>query len=423
MPARRTLRRYLGIACAVAATALVYGIQSATASSTTTLTFVTTNTLTPGFQTVITLFERKYPNITVNASYLNSNQFNTLIPTELAAGNAPDVFTAFPGTGALPAIQLMAKTGYLSAIPQKGWVKEMPADALPDITVNKKVYAYPLGQNAYFLLYNKAQFTALHLKVPQTFAQLNALCTQIKADGKIPLTQAGSVLPNNGVAATQLASGTVYSADPNWNTQKASGKKSFVNTQGWQQAMSEFGTLATGGCFESGAAGQSVPGSTQQFASGQALMWLANSQNIGLVLAANPNFDLGVAATPAETAKQQVVEVAYPTNLVISAHSPNQTAAQEFVNFFAQPVNSGAWNHTAGYTSPVDVIARKFSPYIASLAPFYKQSRTRVNPFFAWPNPIVFGDEGTDVQGLLTGQLSATQVLTDMDNAWAQPAG
>ena len=103
MPARRTLRRYLGIACAVAATALVYGIQSATASSTTTLSFVTTNTVTPGFQTVIKLFERKYPNITVNASYLNSNQFNSVIPTELAAGSAPVPGNAVNTSGALPA--------------------------------------------------------------------------------------------------------------------------------------------------------------------------------------------------------------------------------------------------------------------------------------------------------------------------------
>ena len=418
-------RRLLGAMCAIAAAVLVYAVQATAAptkgglATTGTVNFVTTNTNTPGFAAVIAAFEKQYPGITVNASYLNSNQYNAQIPTELAAGSAPDVFTGFPGTGALPAVLLMAQAGDLESIPLTGNFKAIPKDALGGISYKGKVYGYPLGQSAYFMLYNTTAFKDLGFQVPKTYYELNLLCTKAKADGRILLEQAGSVEPNNGVLATQMASGPVYLGDPNWNTQKAKGKTSFAKTAGWKAALNEFQYLAQNGCFEPGAAGQTVPGATAQFASGEALIWLANSQNIGLTLAANANFPLGVAATPAPSSKSQDVMVAYPTNLLVNAHSPNLAAAETFLNFFAQPAEDGLWAQSLGYSSLAQVDHDQLSVFVKPLVPFYKKGLTRVNPFFLWPNPEVFADESTDVQGLLTGQTTPTTVLSDMDNAWS----
>jgi raffinose/stachyose/melibiose transport system substrate-binding protein len=419
-------RRPLAAICAIGAAVLLYGVQSVAAqgtkaalATTGTVNFVTTNTNTPGFAAVITAFEAAYPGITVNASYLNSNQYNAQIPTELAAGSGPDVFTGFPGTGALPAVQLMAQGGDLESIPLTGNFKAIPKDALGGVTYKGKVYGYPLGQSAYFMLYNTTVFKKFGFPVPKTYADLNALCTRAKADGKVLLEQAGSVQPNNGVLATQMASGPVYLGDPNWNAQKTAGKTSFVKTAGWTAAMTEFQSLAQNGCFEPGAAGQTVPGATAQFASGGALIWLANSQNIGLTFAANPNFPLGVAATPAPTLKQQDVMVAYPTNLLVNAHSPNMAAAETFLNFFANPTEDGLWAKDLGYSSLAQVNANQLSSFVKPLTPFYKKGLTRVNPFFLWPNPEVFADESTEVQGLLTGQTNPATVLAAMDSAWS----
>jgi raffinose/stachyose/melibiose transport system substrate-binding protein len=388
----RHRRRSLAAIGGVAALILAYGVQgvaahtakTAAGATTGTVNFVTTNTNTPGFAAVVTAFEAQYPGITVNASYLNSNQYNSLIPTELAAGNAPDVFTGFPGTGALPAVQLMAEAGDLEAIPIKGNYKAIPADALPDVSYKGKVYGYPLGQSAYFMLYNTTAFKSLGFQVPKTYAQLNALCTKAKADGKVLLEQAGSVEPNNGVLATQMASGPVYLSDPKWNTQKAKGKTTFVKSKGWNAAMTEFQSLAQNDCFESGAAGQTVPGATAQFASGDALIWLANSQNIGLTLAANPNFPLGVAATPAPTVKQQDVMVAYPTNLLVNAHSPNLAAAETFANFFAEPAEDAAWAQALGYSSLAQVDHNQLSAFVKPMRAPRSRGSSPDRPRQAW---------------------------------------
>ena len=41
-------------------------------------------------------------------------------------------------------------------------------------------------------------------------------------------------------------------------------------------------------------------------------------------------------------------------------------------------------------------------------------------PSNVWPNPSVYEALSVGVQGLLTGQKTIDQVLTDMDNAWDQ---
>lgn len=423
MKRSRQLSRALLASCACLAVALTAGLTAATAkpNASVTLQFVTTNTIQPAFQVLIANFNRVYPDIQINATYLPSDQYNSLIPTQLAAGNAPDLFTAFPGTGALPSTMLMANAGYLADLADRPWAKRVPTVAKPLISNGKKLFAWPLGASAYFLMYNKTAFSQLGLKPTSTFSGLQNLCHKIRAAGKIPLVQAGGVGPNNGIAVLQLAAGTVYAANPNWNADRAAGKVTFAGTPGWGQALQEIADLNKDGCFEPGVQSVSVPAATAMFANGQALMWICNSQNIGLVRAINPTMDLGVMATPGRTAKAQITMVAYPSNLVVNAHSPNLSSAKTFVDFMARSAQSSLWAKVGGYTAPLDATQGKLSPDIASLAPFFSNSLTRANPLFTWPNGVIFSTLGADVQGLFTGQKTVAQILADLDSAWNTP--
>jgi ABC-type glycerol-3-phosphate transport system substrate-binding protein len=51
------------------------------------------------WQVLIANFERVYPNITVDATYTGGTAIGQLEPTELAAGNAPDLLATVPGCG------------------------------------------------------------------------------------------------------------------------------------------------------------------------------------------------------------------------------------------------------------------------------------------------------------------------------------
>jgi raffinose/stachyose/melibiose transport system substrate-binding protein len=420
MTRRQKRYRSLLIGCAVFVLMLSVGLTAATAKphATVTLRFVTTNTVKPAFDVLIANFNRVYPDIHVDATYLASDQFNAQIPVQLAAGNGPDLFTGFPGTGALPSIKLMAQAGYLADLSTSKWAKRVPDTARPDITIGKALYAWPLGQSAYFILYNKTAFADLGLKPTKTFSGLARLCTKIKAAGKIPFVQAGAVGPNNGIAVLTLAAGTVLASNPNWNAQRASGKVTFAGTTGWHQAVQEIKDLSDGGCFEPAAQGVTVPSATAMFATGKALMWIANSQNIGLVRAANPDLKFGVFAPPAPTAKSQIVMVAYPTNIVVNAKSSNLADAKTFVDFLARAKQSSLWAKVAGYTAPFDATQGVLSSDLQALVPYFKSKQTRPSPLFSWPNPTIFAALSTNAQGLFTGQKSVDDVVASMDAAY-----
>jgi len=64
-----------------------------------TLNATLVNTVQNAWEQTIQTFEEKYPNIHINATYLDSTSLATLIGTQLQAGNAPDIFTGGPGVG------------------------------------------------------------------------------------------------------------------------------------------------------------------------------------------------------------------------------------------------------------------------------------------------------------------------------------
>ena len=62
-----------------------------------------------GLQVLVPNFERVYPNITVNVTYVpNAAVLYQLETTELAAGNGPDLLSTIPGCGTPVSICVLA---------------------------------------------------------------------------------------------------------------------------------------------------------------------------------------------------------------------------------------------------------------------------------------------------------------------------
>ncbi len=86
----------------------------------------------------------------------------------------------------------MATKGKLAELSTQVDVASVQKDILPGFlnaaTVNGKVYGAPISMNVKSLYwYDKANFSAAGLTVPKTQADLDALITKVKANGKTPL--------------------------------------------------------------------------------------------------------------------------------------------------------------------------------------------------------------------------------------------
>ena len=101
-------------------------------------------------------FEAENPNIHIEFTTAPTDQYQTVIKTRLAGGDAPDVFGVFPGAWLAT---YGAKPGYLLDLSNESWVSTLNPAAKGVSTYNGKVYALPMSQNVIGVVYRKDLFT------------------------------------------------------------------------------------------------------------------------------------------------------------------------------------------------------------------------------------------------------------------------
>src|ERR1700759_213542 len=88
----------------------------------------------------------------------------------------------------------------------------------------------------YGIFTNNAMFAKLGLKVPQTFAQLMAVCQRAKAAGTAAMILDGGA----AMFVRALAMPLVYAQDKHWTAKLRAGAITFDTSTGWRQALQEF---------------------------------------------------------------------------------------------------------------------------------------------------------------------------------------
>jgi raffinose/stachyose/melibiose transport system substrate-binding protein len=360
-------------------------------------------------------FEKANPNIKVNVQYLPQATLGQAEVTALQAGNAADILYTNGGSGQLLSVFPLEKGGYLVDLSQRSWVKDLPQPTHDLYWDSDKLYGLPMGLSLVGVVHNTALFQQLGLQIPTTFSEMVDLCGKIKAAGKTPMVLAGQA---PGLYAQAPAASTVYSSNPNWNDDRAAGKVTFAGTPGWQTALQEFVDLNNAGCFQPGASGDTIIKAFQLLGGEQALMFLGPSAAIGGIMGSNPNFSAAMFPLPGPTADSTRAVTEYNDSFSVNAKSPNIDAAMKLIDFLAQPDEQRAYAKIMGEISVPDSVTGNVPELYTSFAPLLQQKKSVTLPSLIWPNPAVGTALTPDMQGLITGQKTVPDVLTDLDNAW-----
>ena len=420
-------RALLVVSCVLLAVAVPGDARPARSDAVTISMLVTTSTQ-PGWQVLISNFERVYPNIRVNATYVPpGSTINQLESIELAGGNAPDLVAgsaALAGCGSATSICALAKAGYLSPLVKEAWAKR----SLPLVTSADKygqgLFAFTPELDPYGVFTNDDLFKKLGLTLPQTFSQLLTVCQKAKADGTAAILL-GAANPFTNLIAN-LAVATVYGKDKTWPAELRAGKVTFDGTAGWHQALQEIIDMSNAGCFEPGATGTGVAAATAEFAQGLGLMAPQVSDFKGNIDQASPQFAYSFHQFPGGTDPNQTrTLLQLGTSVGVNAHSSaaNQAAAKTFIDFIARPKQNALYAQINGGLTQYEVLKQQVPSFMSDLAPMLKAHAYVVNPLQTWWNPSVLTALQQDCVGLLTGQKSIDDILNDMDAAWKQGPG
>src|SRR5919198_2276690 len=96
-----------------------------------TLTLTSITDAKVAWEPLIAAYKKVAPNVTIQASYAPTDQLQTALRAQLGAGNAPDLFVAWPGNGSAMSIQQLAPSGLVADVSDQSWIKQVPEGLKP----------------------------------------------------------------------------------------------------------------------------------------------------------------------------------------------------------------------------------------------------------------------------------------------------
>jgi raffinose/stachyose/melibiose transport system substrate-binding protein len=409
-------------AFAVAGVALTGASASGQRSDSVTVSMIGITSQKPGYDVLIANFERVYPEIRVDPTYVGGPATIAQLETvEFAAGTAPDLLTTFPGCGTPMSVCLLAKAGHLAPMVNKPWAKR----TIPLVTslskLNGALFTFEPTVSPVGVFTNDTLFRKLGLKYPQTFSQLLALCGKAKAAGTVAMLGDGGAPAFQDWLLLNLITPS-YVQDPHFTAHQRAGTASFSTSPGWRQALQEWIEMNKAGCFEAGVTGTSSGTARAEFGLGQGLTWPGASAFKGTLDTLDPQFGYSFRPFPGVDPSKTATSLNLSPSLSVNAHSSpqNQAAAQTFVDFIARPQQNALYAQVQGGLTQYQFIKGQIPDLMSSFAPVFEQHDYVVNPPQNWWNASVSSAFASDATGLLTGQVSIDDILAAMDAAWKQ---
>jgi len=313
-------------------------------------------------------FTEKYPHITIEFESAPTDQFETVIKTRLASGDAPDLFGVFPGTKKDPFVE----ANYLMDLSDQEWVSRLYDSSQSVASYDGKVYALPIDSNVLGVVYNKQIFAELGLEVPTNWDEFLAVSEKIKAANITPIAIGNKDLWITQLIPYAMAPTAIYQENISFDEQMSKGQATFTGSP-WKQMMTDYLALDQKGYFNKGVLGTTYDQTVQLIASEKAAMTLNGNWVLSLIKQANPDMDLGMFPLPYNMEGQDAwVASSVGAMTAISATTSHPEEAKLYLDFWASPEILGLYAQERKVFSPLDGVdvdldpsAKEMEPYIA----------------------------------------------------------
>lgn len=225
------------------------------------------------------------PDVEIEYLFVDNSNYDTIVDTQLSAGEGPDIICESPGSALKH-----ARLGYLAPLDDLG---EKYSDAGTSVYYyDGSVYALPGISWFEGIFYNKRLFEENNIELPKTFDEYIAVCKKFQDLGITPLA-AGlkswePMLKNSMafVAAEYLSTGE----GKNFGSDYREGKVTLDGT--WNPYLEKWSEMISEGIYTTDMTGVDHDQALEQFAMEDAAMFCSGPWDLDAIMAKNPDLQI-----------------------------------------------------------------------------------------------------------------------------------
>ncbi|WP_138750816.1 ABC transporter substrate-binding protein [Paenibacillus sinopodophylli] len=371
-------------------------------------------------------FTKLYPNVEFELTAMNADNYNTMLKTKLAAGDAPDIFD----------IDLNSNPQFV----ENGYMAELTGPFLDNLLVvdkskEGKTYALRTELTLYSIYYNKDAFAKAGIESPPTtWAEFMEACEKLKAAGIIPVASGykDSWTLNNMIHVAKAPSIGAY--HESWTQDLKSRKTSFVDDQvGFKDLLNQITYIYDNS--QSDPLGTTWDKAQDLLVSGEAAMIINGSWLPGNIRTKDADANLGTFPYPwsDDASKNRFIiageaknseNASYGGGYGAYAKSPNKDMAVKFIEYLGSVENGKIMQDNRKTLSNAKNLPMDFEPTFDSFA--QAQSANEVLSYGAFQMDFggeydkVFYDE--IINYMLSKSRNADETLKNLDAAFDRVA-
>jgi len=364
-------------------------------------------------------FETANPGIKVEITYAEVDSMISTLRTQLSAGTAADVFSAWPGNGTPGSMENLVPGGFLMDLSDMAFSKNIPSGFDSVTQVDGKRYVLPMSTGAIGGIYNEKAVADAGAKVPTTWDEVLEFCDAAKAAGKVAFALGAQTLWNTQLIDYALTPTLVYGPNPNFDKDQADGKASFADSA-WKDALEKNVEMLNRGCFQADPLGTPYETATAMVASGDAFSIVSVSSTFAAIAATAPAdatfkmFALPATNNASDTWMPAGASGGYGAN----AKAKNPVAAKKFMEFLGSDKVMAEYATISGQLPSIQSDLFTVPASLQVVADHVKAGT--IHPYIdqLWPNAKVQAAHFDAVQKVLGGTASVDDVLKEMDAAY-----
>ena len=343
-----------------------------------------------------------------------SSDYDTLLKTRFASGDAPDIFftKAFS--------EITDWSDKLADLSNEPWMSKVSPSALQGMTVEGKQLGFPVAFEGYGFIYNKDLFAKAAIdNVPTTLSELKEVNEKLKAAGISSYSEGYKEWWVLGQHLYNLP--FAYEKDPAATADKINKGEAkvqdVVNMDGFFDVLDM--TLDYGKGVES--IGVSYDNQVSDFSTGKTAMMQQGVWTIDSIMKINKDINMGMFAIPlTENSEDTRLPVGVPAYYVLNKDSKNLEEAKKFLN----------WLHENGQKYLVDsfMLIPAFSdlettpelgPLATDLNAYVAKDQTIPWAHSFWPTGAN-REFAKQLQAYVGKQMTKEEVLTEVQKLWSE---